>query len=136
MASPEDIPSGKGSLKPSQTFSRFLFWTQERGTWQYDLAVAAVLLFVFLIPRSWFHDQVEPTSPTAAVQLLTEEPAARLKVYRVSAELIPEADKGVRERAVHEVVSKNLQPPFTIVRIEPVAEGDGSVLWYVVTVRK
>ncbi len=120
----------------SRTFSRFFFWSQERGTWQYDIAVAVVLLFVFLTPRSWFHDQVQPPHPTADIQLLTEEPAARLRVYRVSAERLPSADKAALERLVHQALAKSLQPPFTILRIEPVAEGDGSVLWYAVTVRK
>ena len=123
-------------MRFSQTFSRFFFWSHERGTWQYDLAVAAVIAFIFLAPRSWFHDQVQPASPTAGIQLLTEEPAARLKVYRMSVEGLPAVNKPGLERAVHQALSKNLQPPFTILRIEPVTEADGSVLWYVVTVRK
>ncbi len=123
-------------MSRSHTLARFFFWSHERGTWQYDIAVAAVLAFVFLIPRSWFHDQVQPASPTAEIQLLTEESAAHLKVYRVSAERLPAVDKAGLERAVHQKLAKSLEPPFTILRIEPVAEGDGSVLWYVVTVRK
>ncbi len=120
----------------SRTLSRFFFWSHERGTWQYDLAVAAVITFIFLTPRSWFHAQVQPASSTAGIQLLTEEPAVHLKVYRVSAEGLPAADKPGLERAVHQALGKNLQPPFTILRIDPVTEADGSVLWYVVTVRK
>ncbi len=127
---------GKIRRNASRTFSRFFFWSQERGTWQYDIAVAAVLLFVFLTPRSWFHDQVPPPNPSAKIQLLTEEPAAHLRVYRLSAELLPAADKPGWERAVHQALAKSLEPPFTILRIEPVTEGDGSVLWYAVTVRK
>lgn len=38
-----------------------LFWTYERGTWQYDLMVALILAFIFFTPRAWFHDQ--PASP-------------------------------------------------------------------------
>jgi hypothetical protein len=40
---------------------RGLFWTYERGTWQYDIMVALILAFIFLTPREWFHDQ--PISP-------------------------------------------------------------------------
>ena len=33
------------------------FWAYERGTWQYDLIVIAILAFIFLTPRSWFSDR-------------------------------------------------------------------------------
>ena len=38
-------------------FVRTIFWSFERGTWPYDLAVAVIVIFVLLSPRSWFHDQ-------------------------------------------------------------------------------
>ncbi len=45
---------------------KILFWTYPRGCWQYDLAVAAILAFIFLTPRSVFDgsafkDQPLPT---------------------------------------------------------------------------
>jgi hypothetical protein len=33
---------------------RSFFWSYERGSWQYDLIVAAILAFIFLTPRSWY----------------------------------------------------------------------------------
>ena len=30
--------------------SRTFFWSYERGTWQYDLAVILILIFVLLTP--------------------------------------------------------------------------------------
>ena len=32
---------------------RTIFWSYERGTWPYDVAVALIVLFVLLSPRGW-----------------------------------------------------------------------------------
>ena len=37
-----------------QIFSRILFWNYPRGSWQYDLACALILTFIFLTPKSVF----------------------------------------------------------------------------------
>lgn len=33
-----------------------LFWTFERATWQYDLMVIAILVFVWVTPPDWLGD--------------------------------------------------------------------------------
>ena len=35
---------------------RSFLWTYERGSWQYDLMVIAILAFVWLTPPAWLHD--------------------------------------------------------------------------------
>ncbi len=40
-----------------QLLSRTFFWTYERGTWQYDLAVILILIFVLATPGRWFNEQ-------------------------------------------------------------------------------
>jgi hypothetical protein len=42
---------------------RVIFWDYPRASWQYDIIVAAIVAFVFLTPREWFHDQ--PRVPQA-----------------------------------------------------------------------
>lgn len=34
--------------------SRVIFWTYERGGWQYDIISALILAFIFLTPRAVF----------------------------------------------------------------------------------
>jgi hypothetical protein len=34
---------------------RLIFWTYERGSWQYDLLCALILAFIFLTPKEYFH---------------------------------------------------------------------------------
>ena len=45
---------------------RTVFWSFERGTWPYDVAVAVIVLFVLLSPRSWFHDRPPAGAPAFA----------------------------------------------------------------------
>ena len=46
-----------------RAITRTIFWSYERGSWPYDLAVILIVLFVLLTPTHWFHDQ--PQASTA-----------------------------------------------------------------------
>ena len=54
---------------PGQILSRIFFWSYERGSWQYDLAVIAILVFVLLTPARWFRDQPTRFMPAASAQV-------------------------------------------------------------------
>src|SRR5437868_14802188 len=41
---------------------RLIFWDFARASWQYDVVVALILLFIFATPREWFHDQPRASS--------------------------------------------------------------------------
>lgn len=41
---------------------RFLFWDYPRGSWQYDVMVALIVVFIFVTPRDIFHDQPKAAS--------------------------------------------------------------------------
>ena len=40
-----------------KVISRVLFWTYQRGSWQYDLMCLAIILFIFLTPGHVFHQR-------------------------------------------------------------------------------
>ena len=52
--------SGKIGINPLAVPARMiwnaLFWTHERATWQYDVMVVAILVFVWLTPPDWLAD--------------------------------------------------------------------------------
>lgn len=33
---------------------KLFFWNYERNTWQWDVLCVAILIFIFLTPKSWF----------------------------------------------------------------------------------
>jgi hypothetical protein len=123
---------------------RTVFWSFERGTWPYDIAVAVIVIFVLLSPRSWFHDQppVGPVQDAAMVELRDADVSDGTRTYRVNAKLlvssanVPEPEL---EHRLHEAVRQNVgtlqKSRFEIVRIEPIRSGDGSIAYYDVSVR-
>jgi hypothetical protein len=121
---------------------RTVFWSYERGTWPYDVAVGAIVLFVLLTPRSWFHDQpqVGPPLSVAEVQLLTEDAANGVKVYRIDARLIVSPARTPQfDREVHDILRKNISElkgkSFEIQRVDAVRGGDGTIIDYDISIK-
>lgn len=123
---------------------RTIFWSFERGTWPYDVAVALIVVFVLLSPRSWFHDRppVGPPPTPDMVQLRGSDPANQVETYRVNAHLLSSffrAPESELEHELHEAVRKNVEPSrkgsFQILRIEPIRGDDGTVAYYDVSIK-
>src|SRR3990170_623444 len=115
---------------------RGLFWTYERGTWQYDVMVALILPFIFLTPRTWFHDQ--PNLPEASgVVLLSSNPHE--KVYQLRAALLELEQETKAEDAIRKGAERVLQSytgkPVQITRIKPEMDARGEVVSYAVWVQ-
>lgn len=117
------------------------FWSYDRGTVPYDLLVIAIVLFVFLSPRRWFHDQPDAGVPTQGSSVLCQEDAAAGKLRcRVAAQLLspPQISPQLQEKA-HEVLRANAAElkgrTFQIDQIQPVLGTDGGVLYYEVSVK-
>lgn len=118
----------------ARTFKDFVFWSPERGSWQYDVVVGLILLFVFLTPARFFHDQpVYNPSLIGDVARLSQD--SHGTSYRVSAALLANYDDDPR-RAAQAVLTLNLDHPFELTRIEPVPAQDGVIVWYDVWVRE
>jgi hypothetical protein len=124
-------------------FVRTVFWSFERGSWPYDIAVAVIVIFVLLSPRSWFHDQppLGPAPNAAMVELREADPSGGTRTYRVSAKLLSpaKAPESELEHKLHEAVRQNVETlqksRFEIVRIEPVRADDGSIAYYDVSIK-
>ncbi len=121
---------------------RTIFWSYERGTWPYDIAVIAIVVFVLFTPRHWFHDspQLGPPSSDETVVLLDEDPAAATKTYRVDARLLASPIRTPElEHDLHEAVRKNIQEyqgrTFTILRVDPIRDEHGTVVSYEIRIK-
>jgi len=121
---------------------RVVFWSYERGTWQYDIAVAGITLFVLFSPLLiHFNDQppVGPPPSQALIELRSMS-AGQIATYRVDARLLASPTRTPElEHDLHETVQKNVadlhQGRFEILRIEPIrGEGD-TVAYYDVSIK-
>jgi hypothetical protein len=121
---------------------RVVFWSYERGTWQYDIAVVAIILFVLFSPRLvHFNDQpsVGPPPSQAVIELRAIAPG-QISTYRVDARLLASPIRTPElEHDLHETVRKNVvdlhHGRFEILRIEPIRGDNGTVAYYDVSVR-
>jgi len=122
-----------------QILSRTFFWSYERGTWQYDIAVVLILVFVLLTPRGWFHDQPQSGGPAAPgqVQLISQE--GNRETYRVDARILAPPTKLALQTDLHTALQEALPQlhngNFSISRIEPVRDEQGAVTAYQVEIR-
>lgn len=122
---------------------RTIFWSFERGTWPYDVAVALIVIFVLLSPRSWFHDRPAdgPRSP-ALIRVPEAVSPGGMVTYRIPARALDPAVRGREsdlEMGLEEAVRRNVKSldhgHFQIVRIEPVRGKRGAVDYYDVSVK-
>jgi hypothetical protein len=121
---------------------RVVFWSYERGTWQYDVAVGGIVLFVLFSPRIiHFNDQppVGPPLAQAMIELRSMAPG-QIATYRVDARLLASPIRTPElEHDLHETVQRNVvdlrQGRFEILRIEPIRGDGGTVAYYDVSIK-
>ncbi len=126
---------------PRGIFSRILFWSYERGTWQYDVAVVAIVLFVILTPPRWFHDQPEVGLPAAPGQVQLVSDGSSAQIYRVDARVLaPPIKTPALENDLHNMLQKSLSDlrsgRFAIAKIEAERDAQGTVIAYKVEIRR
>ena len=140
QASSETQAPPRASLgqRAKAAVSRFVFWSYERGTWQYDIIVLAILAFIFLTPRGWFQDQ--PTlqlTDLRHVQGLVEVAGGENNwVYLLDARLVDSLAPRKPEEAIQEILAGRLRKPFTIKSIEVLRDSNSVVLGYRVVVER
>jgi hypothetical protein len=123
--------------------ARTFFWSYERGTWQYDLAVIVILIFVLVTPPRWFRDQPQvglPTSPTQ-VELVAGAESDPQQTYRIDARVLaPPEQTPALQNDLHNALKKALPKlrdgRFSILKIDPVRDEDGTVIAYQVEIRR
>jgi len=123
-------------IKPG--IRRTVFWTYERGTWQYDLMVLAILAFIFLSPRNWFNDRptLELTDLRHQQGFVEMGHGKEGWRYLVDARLVESFAATKPEDAIQTILSRQLHQPFTIVSIDPITDKNKVVLGYTVLVSR
>jgi hypothetical protein len=124
---------------PGQIFSRIFFWSYERGTWQYDIAVILILVFALLTPRSWFKDRPESGVPATPGQVVLISQEGNRRTYRVDARILAPPTKLALQNDLHNALQDALPElqngRFSIGKIEPLRDEQGSVIAYQVEIR-
>jgi len=138
----DHIFPSQGSLRKAQgkvglVITRSVLWAYERGTWQYDVIVAAILAFIFLSPRSWFNDRptLEMTNLRHQQGFVEIGRLNRTVQYQVDARLVESL--GLKpEEAIPIIIRQHVQKPCTVTSIVAVRDRNDIVLGYTVVVEQ
>ena len=108
---------------------RFILWDYRRGSWQYDVMVGIILMFIFLTPRELFRDQ--PRIPKASsISLLPSERGGYL--FHVDAELLAAIPENQRVAYLTNLVQKAMSDRRLVVtRLEPILDSEGELQGYI-----
>jgi hypothetical protein len=120
-----------------QSLARIFFWAYERGTWQYDLIVMAILTFIFLTPRSWFDDRatLQLTDLRNHQGIVEVARSGSGGTYLVDARLVDATTPQKMEATVQEIVRSRAGRPFAIKSIVPVRDRNNILLGYTVEIQ-
>src|ERR1051326_567455 len=109
---------------------RFILWDYPRASWQYDVIVGIILIFVLATPRGWFRDQ--PRTPlVSSIAVLPSEHGS--SVYWVEPELVEGLSKDQQEAKLTQLLKGfTHQKHLVIARVEPIEDSDGATKGYMV----
>lgn len=95
---------------------RLIFWDFARASWQYDVVVALILVFIFATPRDWFRDQPKASS----IILMSSQPGSnRVFIASDLLETVPESERALRAQLlIHQRTGKS----WHVARVEPIRD--------------
>ena len=104
--------------------SRFLLWDFPRASWQYDVIVALILAFIFLVPSNIFRDQ-----PKAAnVVMLPAEQGTGL--FWIAPQLLTGVPSAERVSKASDLVKAQYKRRATVTRVEPLMDAEDDITGY------
>lgn len=131
----EGSSGGRRALgKIGRFLSRSIFWTYERGSWQYDIICALILIFIFLTPATWFHDR-----PTLGLTHLRRTHGI-IEIghakdgwhYIVDARLVDSLAPLKTRDAVRQILQPRIHKPITIKSVVALRDRNNVILGYTV----
>ncbi|MGA2598412.1 MAG: hypothetical protein ABSH09_15645 [Bryobacteraceae bacterium] len=111
-------------MGPATGLKRFVFWDYARMSWQYDVMVGLILLFIFLTPREWFRDQPRPSSIVMVGS--PERGISEFWIEPHQLESVPEAERSAKASALLNARFKR----HSLVRLEPIFDSEQEIRGY------
>ena len=96
---------------------RFIFWDFPRASWQYDVMVAQILIFIFATPADFFKDRLNPQNVWAMSD----------GQFWIASELLKNIPEDARIARATELVNKKFNTHKTIIKVETLHGGDEDI---------
>jgi len=97
---------------------RLIFWDFARASWQYDLVVGIILIFIFATPRDWFRDQ-----PKASSIILMSSQHGSNRVF-IANDLLENVAEGERAQRAQLLIHQRTGKSWHVARVEPIRDED------------
>jgi hypothetical protein len=95
---------------------RLIFWDFARASWQYDLVVGIILVFIFATPRDWFRDQPKASS---IILMSSQHGSNRIFIATDLLDTVAEGDRATRAQLlIHQRTGKS----WHVARVEPIRD--------------
>src|SRR2546427_11620005 len=111
-----------------------ILWAYERGTFQYDILCALILLFIFATPRSVFQDWPVINSPHQfkfGEQIVDTFDEKGNPVLNISTQLVPAIQDALAlKSAAKTQLEKTLNKPISIADIKPILGENGETIGF------
>ena len=101
---------------PTNLGRRLVFWDFARASWQYDVVVGLILLFIFVTPREWFHDQ-----PKASSLVLLSSVRGSNQVF-IATELLSDVPEAQRPHRAEALIRQRTGKSWHVARVEPIRD--------------
>jgi hypothetical protein len=113
----------------------YFWWTNERGSFHYDVMVTLILLFMFIAPRLIdFKDKPVETVALHASEVLVKEAGSTEEssrfLYQIRADDMGGATTDSERRAAILRVIEPISGEVTLERYEPVYDAQGKIIAY------
>lgn len=116
-----------------QILRSYFYWTYSRGSFQYDVMVTLILLFIFLTPHLWDYG-AQPSSIAASNHPFQVVPYGRGVIVTVQAADV-HVPAGASDREVKQALRKAIEPvtgdDVFVERWETVTDAQGKLTWKV-----
>ena len=130
--------------KIGKALLRVVFWPYRRGSWQYDILAAVILVFIIFTPRAWLGDR-----PAQPVNSRSRAAEGMLRYHHVDAGLLrPESSEAMsgptlnlsnlsaalQKTLLQKTLEDRLGMPVAVKEVAPVKNAEGVVTGYNVLV--
>jgi hypothetical protein len=102
------------------TLKKVLFWSYERGSWQYDVMCVLILAFIFFGSNDFFHSHRSSAADDTEIKPLV-----------VAGEEIGPVEPSREQQDISAWLSKKYGHTFIISRVEKVTDSSGAVRYLV-----
>jgi hypothetical protein len=111
-----------------KTLGAYLWWTEERGSFHYDVMVTVILLFIFLTPHLWNYGDRPTPRGTAPTEVLVKTESPDHFVYQINASQIKGSED--LQTALLLRVEAISGDDVVMDRFEPARDSSGKVVAY------